>query len=160
VLLRPDAGAACLYAIPYCGRPEDRLLTLFGGLFPPLAEDEGLLEFTFTLQHHRTRPLMPAVLLRLIEIAGEQGLRRVVTYVRVDRPSLIRFVLRVGFAPCGGASSRHVAFQPLESRVVESSSGLATSKHLPPPRRAQPEPDRVRHKRQTRRRPRSVSPRV
>jgi RimJ/RimL family protein N-acetyltransferase len=77
----------------------ERLLAIFGGLFPPLVEDEGLLEFAFTLQEHRARPVMPAVLLRLIEIAAERGLRRVVTYVHVNNPSFIRFFMRLGFVP-------------------------------------------------------------
>ena len=76
-----------------------RLAEVYGGLFPPLADDEGLLEFAFTLQQHRTRPVMPTVLLRLIEIAREKGLRRVVMYVHADSPTLIRFYLRVGFVP-------------------------------------------------------------
>lgn len=75
------------------------LLGLFGGLFPALAEDEGLLEFAFTLREHRARPVMPAVLLRLVEIARERDLRRVVTYVHVDNPSFIRFFMRLGFVP-------------------------------------------------------------
>jgi len=77
----------------------ERLAEVYGGLFPSLADDEGLLEFAFTLQQHRARPVMPTVLLRLIEIAREQGLRRVVMYVHADSPSLIRFYLRVGFVP-------------------------------------------------------------
>jgi len=76
-----------------------RLAEVYGGLFPPLADDEGLLEFAFSLQQHRARPVMPTVLLRLIEIAREQGLLRVVMYVHADSPSLIRFYLRVGFVP-------------------------------------------------------------
>jgi ribosomal protein S18 acetylase RimI-like enzyme len=76
-----------------------RLLKVFDGLFPPLAEDEGLLEFAYTLQQHRARPVMPTVLTRLIEIAAEQGLRRVVTYVPIGNPSLIRFLIRLGFVP-------------------------------------------------------------
>jgi RimJ/RimL family protein N-acetyltransferase len=77
----------------------ERLAEVYGGLFPPLADDEGLLEFAFSLQQHRARPVMPSVLLRLIEIAKEQGLRRVVMYVHANSPSLIRFYLRVGFVP-------------------------------------------------------------
>jgi quinol monooxygenase YgiN len=56
-----------------------RLREVSARFFPPLADDEGLLEFAFTLQQHRARPVMPAVLLRLIEIAAHQGLARVVT---------------------------------------------------------------------------------
>jgi ribosomal protein S18 acetylase RimI-like enzyme len=77
----------------------ERLAEVYGGLFPPLADDEGLLEFAFTLQQHRARPVMPTVLLRLFEIAREQGLRRVVMYVHANSPTLIRFYLRVGFVP-------------------------------------------------------------
>jgi RimJ/RimL family protein N-acetyltransferase len=96
-----------------------RLAEVYGGLFPPLADDEGLLEFAFTLQQHRTRPVMPTVLLRLIEIAREQGLRRVVMYVQANSPSLIRFYLRVGFVPFavrverGRLFRRRLEFRPL-----------------------------------------------
>jgi hypothetical protein len=31
------------------------------------------LEFSFALQHHRARPMMPAVLLRLLGIAANKG---------------------------------------------------------------------------------------
>jgi RimJ/RimL family protein N-acetyltransferase len=59
------------------------------------------------------------VLLRLIEIAREQGLRRVVMYVHANSPSLIRFYLRVGFVPFavrverGRFFRRRLEFRPL-----------------------------------------------
>jgi len=105
-----------------------RLAEVYGGLFPPLADDEGLLEFAFTLQQHRTRPVMPTVLLRLIEIAREHGLRRVVMYVHADSPSLIRFYLRVGFVPYGVRVERwrllrrRLEFRPLAPDAI---GGLA-----------------------------------
>jgi GNAT superfamily N-acetyltransferase len=105
-----------------------RLAEVYGGLFPPLADDEGLLEFAFTLQQHRTRPVMPTVLLRLIEIAREQGLRRVVMYVHADSPTLIRFYLRVGFVPFAVRVQRsrlfrrRLEFRPLASDAI---GGLA-----------------------------------
>jgi hypothetical protein len=43
--------------------------------------------------------------------------------------------LRVGFAPFGGASSRHVAFQPLEPRVVEEFVGARDFEALAATRR-------------------------
>jgi RimJ/RimL family protein N-acetyltransferase len=101
------------------------LLGLFGGLFPALAEDEGLLEFAFTLREHRARPVMPTVLLRLVEIAGELGLRRVVTYVHVDNPSFIRFFMRLGFVPFVVRRERwrlfrrRLEFCNIEPRVAE-----------------------------------------
>jgi GNAT superfamily N-acetyltransferase len=105
-----------------------RLAEVYGGLFPPLADDEGLLEFAFTLEQHRTRPVMPTVLLRLIEIARDQGLRRVVMYVHANSPSLIRFYLRVGFVPFAVRVERcrlfrrRLEFRPLEPDAI---SGLA-----------------------------------
>ena len=99
----------------------ERLAEVYGGLFPPLADDEGLLEFAFTLQQHRTRPVMPTVLLRLIEIARDQGLRRVVMYVHADNPTLIRFYLRVGFVPFAvRVQKRRLFRQRLEFRPLAS----------------------------------------
>jgi ribosomal protein S18 acetylase RimI-like enzyme len=101
------------------------LLAIFGGLFPPLAEDEGLLEFAFTLQEHRARPVMPSVMLRLIEIAAERGLRRVVTYVHINNRSFIRFFMRLGFVPFAVRVARwrlfrrRVEFQEVEPEVAE-----------------------------------------
>lgn len=103
----------------------ERLQAVFAGLFPPLAEDEALLEFAFTLQEHRARPVMPAVMLRLIEIAAEQGLRRVVTYVHVNNPSFMRFFMRLGFVPFvvrlerWRLFRRSVEFEEVEPRVAE-----------------------------------------
>jgi RimJ/RimL family protein N-acetyltransferase len=101
------------------------LHAIFGGLFPPLAEDEGLLEFAFTLQEHRARPVMPSVMLRLIEIAAERGLRRVVTYVLINNRSFIRFFVRLGFVPFAVRVARWrlfrrtVEFQEVEPEVAE-----------------------------------------
>jgi hypothetical protein len=102
----------------------NRLSDQFGGLFPPLAEDEGLLEFAFTLEDYRMRPVMPAVLLRLIEIAAEQGLNRVVTYVRPGKASFIRFFLRLGFVPFVVRVEkrrlflRRIEFRPLDADLA------------------------------------------
>jgi RimJ/RimL family protein N-acetyltransferase len=103
----------------------ERLQGVFGGLFPPLAADEALLEFAFTLQEHRARPVMPAVLLRLLEIARELGLQRVVTYVHVDNPSFMRFFMRLGFLPFvvrverWRLFRRSVHFQEVERQVAK-----------------------------------------
>jgi hypothetical protein len=108
---------------------QNELLTkVYGGLFPPLADDEGLLEFAFTLREHRARPVMPTVLLRLTEIAREQNLQRVVMYVQANRSRLIRFYLRVGFVPYAVRVQkwrlfrRRLEFRPLSPDTVE---GLA-----------------------------------
>jgi ribosomal protein S18 acetylase RimI-like enzyme len=104
------------------------LAEVYGGLFPPLADDEGLLEFAYTLQQHRTRPVMPNVLVRLIEIAREQGLQRVVMYVHANSPSLIRFYLRFGFVPFAARVEkwrflrRRLEFRPLAPDAI---GGLA-----------------------------------
>jgi RimJ/RimL family protein N-acetyltransferase len=103
----------------------DRLSNVFDGRFPPLADDEALLEFSFTLPEHRSRPVMPTVLLRLIELAAEQGARRVVAYPPVENARFIRFFLRLGFAPfCVRMDKwrlfvRRFEFQPVDSDLVE-----------------------------------------
>ena len=103
----------------------DRVAEVFGPLFPPLAEDEGLLEFAYTLQQHRARPVMPTVLLRLIEIAGEQGVRRLTTYVHVANAGFLRFFLRLGFQPHtvrvekSRLLRRQVEFLPIDHELLE-----------------------------------------
>jgi GNAT superfamily N-acetyltransferase len=119
-----DAGPVYMQFLVTADQNE-RLEAVFAGLFPPLAEDEALLEFAFTLQEHRAVPVMPAVMLRLIEIAAERGLRRVVTYVHVDNPSFMRFFMRLGFVPFvvrverWRLFRRSVQFQEVEARVAE-----------------------------------------
>jgi len=111
----------------------DRLREIFGDLFPPLASDEGLLEFAFTLQQHRARPIMPTVLLRLIGIAAERELRRLVTYVHVGNASFMRFFMRLGFVPFvmrierWRLLRRRVEFRPLDPEVAEQ---LATGEQI------------------------------
>jgi hypothetical protein len=103
----------------------ERLKELYGTLFAPLEDDEGLLEFAFTLQQHRARPVMPSVLLRLLEIGREQGLRRIVTYVHVGNPGFIRFLLRIGFVPFtlrlekSRLLRRRTEFRPLTPDTVD-----------------------------------------
>jgi hypothetical protein len=103
----------------------DRLVAVFDGLFPPLSEDEGLLEFAFTLKEQRTRPVMPSVLVRLLEIAAEQGLTRVVTYVPARHVNFVRFFLRLGFVPFAARIEKYrlfrrkVEFRPLDRNLAE-----------------------------------------
>ena len=118
------------------------LSKLFGGLFPPLADDEALLEFAFTLKKHRARPVMPTVLLRLLELAAEQGARRVVAYVEGENAMLMRFFLRLGFAPfCVRTDKwrlfvRRVEFQPVDSGLVERIARHDQLGAVPPRERA------------------------
>jgi hypothetical protein len=109
----------------------ERLAAVFGDLFPPLKEEEGLLEFAFTLKEQRTRPVMPSVVLRLLEIAGEQGITRVVTYVPAGHVNFVRFFLRLGFAPFAARVERYrflrrkVEFRPLDRDLAEPLSAPA-----------------------------------
>lgn len=101
------------------------LSKLFDGFFPPLSDDEALLEFAFTLKEHRVRPVMPTVLLRLIDLAAEQGVRRVIAYVQDGNANLMRFFLRLGFAPfCVRTDKwrlfqRRIEFRPADSDLDE-----------------------------------------
>lgn len=103
----------------------DRLAAIFGDLFPPLANDEGLLEFAFTLKEQRTRPVMPSVLVRLLEIAADEGITRVVTYVPSGHVNFVRFFLRLGFVPFAARIEKYrllrrtIEFRPLDRSLAE-----------------------------------------
>jgi hypothetical protein len=103
----------------------ERLTKAFDGLFPPLADDEVLLEFAFTLPGHRSGLVMPTVLLRLIDLAAEQGARRVVAYVQIENAKLLRFFLRLGFAPFSVRTDkwrlflRRIEFQRVDYDFIE-----------------------------------------
>jgi hypothetical protein len=76
---------------------------------------------------------MPTVLLRLIGIAAERELRRLVTYVHVGNASFMRFFMRLGFVPFvmrierWRLLRRRVEFRPLDPEVAEQ---LATGEQI------------------------------
>lgn len=96
----------------------------FGGLFPPLAPSEALIEFAYTLETHRGGGIMPTGTARLIEIARERGVERLVTYISTEKAAMLRFFMRLGFAPFAvrherrSLLRRRVAFEPIGADAV------------------------------------------
>lgn len=72
---------------------------VFGGLFPPLGEGEGLLEFAFTLEPYRGGAVMPTGVVELIEIARQRRIERLVTFVSAEQAQMIKFFTALGFTP-------------------------------------------------------------
>jgi GNAT superfamily N-acetyltransferase len=114
-----DGGAVCYMQYLVLPDQNDKLPHAFGNLFPPLADDEALLEFAFTLEPYRARGVMPYAMSRLAAEARDRGARWLVTYVDRRETVLLRFYRRFGFEPFRLRSERYrllrrrVAFTPL-----------------------------------------------
>jgi hypothetical protein len=87
--------------LQYLVFPEEneRMREVFGGLFPPLAPNEALLEFAFTLEKFRGRLVMPFGFSELSRVAAERGATRVLCYVSSRQQAMSRFLVRAGFEP-------------------------------------------------------------
>lgn len=114
-----DAGDVCYMQYLVLPDQNEKLPQVFGNLFPPLAADEALLEFAFTLEPYRARGVMPYAMSRLAAEARDKGARWLVTYVDRRETVLLRFYRRLGFEPFRLRSERYrllrrrVAFTPL-----------------------------------------------
>jgi GNAT superfamily N-acetyltransferase len=80
-------------------RESDKVRSLFGDRFPPLAADEMLLEGAFTLEAWRGKGIMAAAMARIAERATDQGARWVVTFVAEDNVPSLKGCKKAGFAP-------------------------------------------------------------
>jgi GNAT superfamily N-acetyltransferase len=120
----------CYVAIDGHGRPvymqflvfpdeNPRLGDVFGGLIPPLGEDEALLEFAYTPEEYRGQGVMPYAVAKLVEEARRRGAQRLVTFVPGRNPAVLRFFQRIGFEPDRERRERYrlfrrtVSFEPL-----------------------------------------------
>jgi ribosomal protein S18 acetylase RimI-like enzyme len=114
-----DGGDVCYMQYLVLPDQNDKLPDVFGNLFPPLAPDEALLEFAFTLEPYRARGVMPYAMSRLAAQAHDAGARWLVTYVDRSETMLLRFYRRFGFEPFRLRRERYrllrrrVAFLPL-----------------------------------------------
>jgi hypothetical protein len=106
-----DAGFSyCFVAVTSDDRPcyiqwlimpsENRLLAQsFGGLFPPLAAHEALLEGAYTPAAFRGQRIMPAAMALLAEKGAEMGATSVLTFVGEENIASLKGCKRAGFAP-------------------------------------------------------------
>ncbi|MDQ3874457.1 MAG: GNAT family N-acetyltransferase [Actinomycetota bacterium] len=94
-----DDGEVCYMQYLVLPDQNEKLQSVFGGLMPPLAADEALLEFAFTLEPYRARGVMPYAMAQLADEARRQGARWLLTYVDKHEKLLLRFYERMGFSP-------------------------------------------------------------
>jgi GNAT superfamily N-acetyltransferase len=89
----------------------ERLDEVFGGLIPPLEQEEALLEFAYTLEEHRGLGVMPYAVAELAAEARRRGADRLVTFVPARNPTVLRFFQRIGFEPFSRRSERYRLFR-------------------------------------------------
>jgi GNAT superfamily N-acetyltransferase len=89
----------------------DHIASYWNGLFPPLAEDEVLMEAAYTLEQHRGRGLFSAAMAQIAEMGTELGARSALTYVSAGNMASIRGVMAAGFQPESQHTARWVLYR-------------------------------------------------
>jgi hypothetical protein len=111
-LIRPEANA--------------RVQSYFKGYFPPLNEDEVMLEGVFIPEKFRGMKIMPFAMSQIAERGKTLGARWAVTYVQDFNLPSIRGVLQAGFRPFllrrakWRNFKRYLEFRPLDQNEVEA----------------------------------------
>jgi RimJ/RimL family protein N-acetyltransferase len=72
----------------------------FKSSFPWLGEQDMQLEHSYTFKEYRGKKLMPSVMNRLFQMAGEKGYKRVIGYVLSDNIAALRGCETAGFKKC------------------------------------------------------------
>ena len=97
----------------------DGIEEYFGGLFPPLAADEALLEGAFTHEDSRGLAIMAHAMAKIAECSATIGAHRVLTFVPEDNIASLKGAQRAGFRPVSVRTlnwlllRRQVSFEPL-----------------------------------------------
>lgn len=80
--------------------PDFQLLDeLFPGRMPPLAEDDALLEYPYTLEECRGRGIALFAMAALVEVARTDGVRRLILFAPTDNPEMLKLCEWAGFVP-------------------------------------------------------------
>jgi GNAT superfamily N-acetyltransferase len=101
----------------------DRIAKVFGGLIPPLEEEEALLEFAYTLEEHRALGVMPYAVAELAAEARRRGAARLVTFVPARNPTVLRYFRRIGFEPFSRRRERYRLFRRRVDHLENGSAG-------------------------------------
>jgi GNAT superfamily N-acetyltransferase len=98
VVVRGD-GRPC--HMEYLVRAPDfhRLDELFPGRMPPLAEDDALLEYPYTLEECRGRGIALFAMAALADTARAEGIRRLIMFAPADNPEMLKLCEWAGFVP-------------------------------------------------------------
>ncbi len=105
-----DTGELCFLQF-MVSLPQYQLIAAdFRHRLPPISEDEVWLENSYTFRKFRGKKVMSSVLVDLGEVAKQQGIRRMVTYIREDNIPSIKGCERAGFKVFGSAVERKLLF--------------------------------------------------
>ena len=77
----------------------DRIQAYFRGGFPVLKEDEGLLEFAFSLEKYRGMRIMPHAMAEIAKKGRDFGARYIITFVPEENIPSLKGCKRAGFFP-------------------------------------------------------------
>jgi len=92
-------GVPCFVQWLVLADQNDVLQEVFGGWYPPLREDEAMLEFAYTPPTRRGQGIMGAATPQILGIARDRGVRSVVTFIPTGNSRSLRIHLRMGFVP-------------------------------------------------------------
>jgi len=98
VAVTADDTPCCLQWL-ITSESNERVRDYFGGLFPPLAPDEALLEYAFTPLQYRGQRLNPYLKSWLAKKAADMGLRRIVVFVNETNDAGLKGCKYAGFTP-------------------------------------------------------------
>lgn len=119
-----DEDEPCYMQWLISSEQNDKLQVIFGDTFPPLNEDEALLEAAFMRPAFRGKQIMPAAMSRIAEKANEiNGVKYVNTYVDIENIPSLKGCKRAGFSPFLLRNDkwrffmRYVTFEPLPEQI-------------------------------------------
>src|ERR1041385_4366927 len=90
---------ACYMQWLFSSAENEAVARYFKGLFPPLAPDEALLEYVYTVKSRRGIGVMPWAMASIAERAASLGARRVITFTAARNFASLKGCLAAGFVP-------------------------------------------------------------
>ena len=108
-LLKTNIGT-CYVALTQEDRPcyvqwrltsdqNEMIRAFFGGWYPPIKEDEMILEYAFTLESYRSLGVMSCAMSQIAETGIDVGIRWAWTFVDTDNIPSLKGCVRAGFQP-------------------------------------------------------------
>ena len=96
VAVTPEGNpCSALWLIP--ATENKKLRDHANGIFPPLADDEMLLEGLYTLETYRNKHIMAYCIVQILEKAKETGAKKVLSFVHSGNIQSLRSLQRAGF---------------------------------------------------------------
>jgi len=92
-------GKPCFlqWLIPFS--ENNRLHQVYGAWYPDLRPDEAMIEHAYVMPSYRGNGLLPCATAKILEIAREAGVRRIVTFIPTWNTNSLKSFMRLGFTP-------------------------------------------------------------